>query len=196
MKWTEETIETEIKTYVKKYETNRMPTASELRKNLRGDLVNAIAKNGGFENWAQRLKLNIKSSETSLGESFEKYFRKSVKEILGLNSQQMPIKFPYDVLIDGCIKVDVKCGFLYKGKAGSFYTFNLEQTNRKSDLLACYCLNDDKSVKKLYVIPSVLLQGHKQLSVGQHKSIYDKYLNAYYLILKYLKFYNEIRKAL
>ena len=100
MKWTEETIETEIKTYVKKYETNRMPTASELRKNLRGDL------------------------------------------------------------------------------------------------LACYCLNDDKSVKKLYVIPSVLLQGHKQLSVGQHKSIYDKYLNAYYLILKYLKFYNEIRKAL
>lgn len=100
MKWTEETIETEIKTYVKKYETNRMPTASELRKNLRGDLVNAIAKNGGFENWAQRLKL------------------------------------------------------------------------------------------------TVLLQGHKQLSVGQHKSIYDKYLNAYYLILKYLKFYNEIRKAL
>ena len=194
MKWTDESIKSSILEFVKQYELNRMPSVSELRNNNKGDLAVAISKRGGFFAWAEKLNLSVKKSETELGKSFENLFREQVSQEVKLNSAQMPMKFPYDVLIEGCVKVDVKCGFLYKGKEGRYYTFNLEQENRKSDLLACYCLKEDKSVHKLYIIPSILLQGKKQLSIGEVKSIYDKYLNGYHLILKYLNFYNEIRK--
>ena len=84
MKWTEEKIEAEIKFYVARHEMKRMPTVSELQGNMRGDLANAISKNGGFAQWAQRLHLNVKSSETSLGKSFEEHFRNALQQIQSL----------------------------------------------------------------------------------------------------------------
>ena len=196
-KWTQNEIMAEIMTAKNKLEIKRMPSASELKNINMGGLVNAISKSHGFEWWANALKLPMKSSETGLGKKYEKLFTNIIYKKLKYNSQQMSTKFPYDVLVEDLVKVDVKCGYVYTNKkTGSFYTFNLETSNRKSDCLACFCLNEDKTIHKTYIIPSIIMQGKSQLSVGIIASKYDKFIDRYDLISDYLNFYQSKLKEL
>lgn len=195
--WTQNKIAAEIMTAKNKLEIKRMPTVSELKNINMGDLSNAIAKSNGFKWWAEALNLPVKNSETGLGKKYEKIFADFIYKKLKYNSQQMSMKFPYDVLIEGLVKVDVKCGYVYtNSRVGSFYTFNLETANRKSDFLACYCLNKDKSIHKTYIIPAIVMQGKTQLSVGIVTSKYDKFIDRYDLISDYLNFYQDKLKEL
>lgn len=41
--------------------------------------------------------------------------------------RRMAQNFPYDLLVDDCVKIDVKASNLYRGPNGDFYTFNLEK---------------------------------------------------------------------
>ena len=139
-KWTQNKIMTEIMDAMRKLEIERMPTVSELKNINMGGLSNAISKSHGFEWWAEALKLPTRASKTGLGKKYEKIFANIVYKKLKCKSQQMSTKFPYDVLVEELVKVDVKCGFAYaNGKAGTFYTFNLENSNMRSDFLACFC---------------------------------------------------------
>lgn len=193
MKWTKAYIKDEILKHVGKYDLDRMPTVSELKSVGRGDLCNAISKNKGFKYWAKKLGLEIKTSETGLGKMFEDRFRKDVAKRFGWETKQMSMRFPYDVLVANTVKVDVKCGFLYKAEQGEYYSFSLGTKDIKADFIVCYCLTDTKSVSKIYVIPAVVLQGQKQISIGLTKSKYDKYLYSFELIAQYISFYEEVK---
>lgn len=193
-RWDETLIERAIKDVVEKAKIDCFPTHS-LIKSVTGNcaLTNAISKNGGSGYWAKKLGLEIKKCESRLGEEYELDCQKIVKTF-GYKCEKMPIRYPYDLLIEDSIKVEVKCGNLYHGVQGDFYTFNLEKSKPTCDLFVCYCLNKSE-VQKVYIIPASILSGKTQLSIGQHFSKYDPYINRWDYIHIYVDFYQKAKKA-
>jgi len=193
IRWSDSLIEEEIYKIVEDMGTPHMPSTSELNKMVGNySLSNAIAKHGGFNYWAIKLNLPQKFSETKLGIEFEEICKNQLKD-RGYNSVELtPIKFPYDILIDNSLKIDVKCANLYvNSKDGySFYTFNLEHNKPYCDIYICYTLKNDGSILNTYIIPSKFLK-IQQLTIAGNK--YDKYKNRWDYVDKYLDFYKEIK---
>ena len=100
----------------------------------------------------------------------------------------MPPRYPYDLLVGNNIKVDVKVSKMYNNTI-KMYTFNLEKRFPTCDIFVAYCIDDNKNIVKTYVIPSAILSGITQLSVGIDKSKYDIYLDKWDIVDKYAKFY-------
>ena len=192
IRWSDDLIEAEIQKLVKDMGTPHMPSNSELVKMVGNfSLSNAIARHGGFNYWATKLGLSQKSSETKLGIEFERICKNQLEDRGCNNVELTPIKFPYDILIDNSLKIDVKCANLYiNPKDGySFYTFHLEHNKPYCDIYICYTLNDDGSILNTYIIPSKLLK-IRQLTIAGSK--YDKYKDRWDYVDKYLDFYKEV----
>ena len=94
------------------------------------------------------------------------------------------VRFPYDILVNGKTKIDVKASRLFKGRTGFFYTFNLESKYPKCDFYIAYCINERDIAEKVLIIPACVMAGKSQLSVGEN-SIYDKYNFRWDLIEKH-----------
>jgi hypothetical protein len=187
--WSDVKLKEEILKVINILNINRMPTVTELKNINKGGLACAIGKHGGYEHWGNMLNLGHKKSETGLGLYYEKYFMSHVN----YNCEKMSTKFPYDILVEKCVKIDVKCGFLYHGKQGNFYTFNLENKNARCDLYSCFCLNKDGDITKKYIIPAIIMQDKTQISIGEFNSKYDTYKNNFNLLQEYINFYNGIK---
>lgn len=188
--WTEKNIEIAIKEVMSKAKINTMPTHTVM-KEITGNeaLSNAVRRHGGSKYWANKLGIESKVCESKIGYEYE--CELSYLTALDYDSELTKARYPYDILVNNNIKIDVKCGNLYHGTAGNYYTFNLEKSKPTCDVYVCYCVNDDV-VQKVYVIPSCVLSGKTQLSVGVEKSKYDKYINAWNIISKYDDFYKSI----
>jgi len=194
-RWNNELIKEGIELVMYKAGIETMPTVSVTKKVLgNSSLSNAISKNGGFNYWAARLNLEQLGCETSLGKDYETYCLMFIQNELDLNVKQMSYKYPYDLLVENNIKIDVKVGKLYMNK-GSMYTFNLEKRAPTCDVFVAYCIDDNKDIIKTYVIPSSIMSGKTQLSVGINRSKYDIYLDNWNLVYTYNKFYNKLKKG-
>ena len=79
-----------------------------------------------------------------------------------------------------------------KNGQSPYYSFNLEKSNPTCDRFVVFCLNKDKSIHKTYIIPSSVLYGKTQLSLGVNSSIYDKFLDKWQIFNDYNTFYNSI----
>lgn len=191
--WTREKIENAIKEVVKSLDINTMPTARQMDLYFgNSGLSNKISKCEGFRWWADMLGLNVKKSATSLGQKLEKELESFLIEKEGYECEQMPTNFPYDILVNNSTKIDVKSGHRI-GANKDYYTFNLEKKSSTCDIYVCYCLDYDDSIKKVYVIPSVFLNGISQLSLGVNCSKYDIFKNRWDYIEKYNAFYENIK---
>lgn len=190
-KWTEEAIEKGIFEVMEKAEIKTMPTSSLIMQITgRYSLSVAIQKHGGFVFWANKLGLEMSNCETRIGKSFENICINYLIK-LGYDCESTSARYPYDVLAD-YVKIDVKVSNLYNGKTGDFYTFNLEKSKPTCDIFVAYCIDECKDIKKVYVIPAVVMQGKTQLSIGKTSSKYDKYLTAWGIVKKYNDFYRSI----
>ena len=191
-RWTEDIIRQNLDTIIAKFNLKTFPSATQL-KNLNGNwaLSNAICKNGGVRYWAEKTNLPLRKCETFFGEEYEKEcFDKLVS--LGYEVEHMSTGYPYDLTANKHIKIDVKVGRLYTGtRVGSFYTFNLEKKNPTCDVFVCYCLNKQYEIEKVYIIPSKIMHGKKQLSVGQIESMYDTYKDNWNILKTYDEFYKQ-----
>lgn len=186
-KWNEEKILQEVKKVVAKTGQKTMPTHKELFDFFGNyKLTNAMAKRKGTKYYANILGLSIKECESKMGEDNEFYCSIQINEILGLDSQKTAPRYPYDLLVENSVKIDVKSAKLFKINNTQYFTFNLEKTHQTCDLYVFYCIENDVIVKTL-IIPSYILSGKTQLSIG-HKSKYDKYIDRWDLILKYYHF--------
>lgn len=185
--WNEELIEKAIIDVVNKTKIECFPTHS-LIKEVTGScaLTNAISRHGGTRHWAEKLGLEIKPCESKFGEKYELLCMDKLQE-LGFDCKKMPVRYPYDLLVYDCIKVEVKSGNLYHGKTGEFYTFNLEKSNPTCDIFFCYCI-EGNGIDKVYVIPSIILSGKKQLSIGKSRSKYDVFREDWDIFNKYYCF--------
>jgi len=188
-KWNDELIQKRIEIVMDKVGITTMPTQSMTTEVFGNTSLNdAISRSGGFIFWANKLGLEHMGIETVLGRDFETHCMMFIQDKFDVNVEEMPPRYPYDLLVGNNIKVDVKVSKMYNNTI-KMYTFNLEKRFPTCDIFVAYCIDDNKNIVKTYVIPSAILSGITQLSVGIDKSKYDIYLDKWDIVDKYAKFY-------
>jgi len=192
IKWSEEVVTKNVESIMKELKIDSMPT-QKMVEDITGNnaLNNAITKHcGGRIKLAKAMGIECKGVETMLGTEYEEKAGDYIVNFEGMDMIQMGPRYPYDILVNNNIKIDVKVSRLSSANGG-YYTFNLEKPYPTCDIFVCYCINDDKKIIKTYVIPSCIMSGKTQLSVGRIKSKYDLYLDKWDLLNKYDNFYKE-----
>lgn len=185
--WTKEKIVEQINEMISSTGLNRMPTNSEVIAYFGNHkLSNAISKRKMWKPLAEELGLKVKESETYFGKRHEEVASEQLIE-LGYEVRRMPQNFPYDLLVDDLLKVDVKSSKLYRGKYGNFYSVNIDKPYATCDVYMIYLIEDDGSVKTVLIIPSKDVITNTQISIGQHASKYYKYENNWACIDDYIK---------
>ena len=188
-RWSEDVILEKIKELVEFTGQKTMPTHSEMFDYFGNTkLSNAISKRQGTNYYADKLGLELKNSESNFGFEMEMFCLTEIQEKLGIPCEKTVARHPYDILVGNAVKIDVKASKLFDnyGKA-KYYTFNIEKKQQTCDVFVFYCIGEDKKIKKTLVVPSYVLSGKTQFSIG-NDSIYDKYINKWELIKQYHSF--------
>lgn len=189
IKWTDEKIKEEIFSVMKILEINRMPSSVEIERAGNCTLSSAIGKHGGFNQWAKKLGLNQSKCQTRIGQIGECLIKELI-ENKGYKVEKMSSKHPYDLLVNGNIKIDVKTSNIFKSnKDWSSYSFNLEKSKPTCDIYVFVCLNN-KDVERILVVPSKFLK-QTQLCIGGN-SKYDFYKDRWDYIEQYDEFYRSV----
>lgn len=189
--WTDEMVQDEILKIMKTLDIKRMPTRNEIIQITQNNaLTNRISRTKGFYGWAKELNLPIKESETTFGKKYE-YIVKDMLESKGYKADKMSQNYPYDLLVNNNIRVDVKVAkpYIEVNHKARFHTFNLYKRYATCDIYIIVCLNEKGNIEKVLIVPASKLK-ITQLSIGK-KSIYDKYENNFKLLDIYDKFYTE-----
>ena len=141
-RWDDSLIKKGVMEVVKICELGRMPSRTECIKFYGNHkLANAITRrNGGWYTLAKELGLAIKESETYLGKTQENVVCQMLAK-RGFEVEKMPQTFPYDILVDNCVKIDVKASRLYKGSSAvdSFVIASLTGGQVRVDSLEVTC---------------------------------------------------------
>lgn len=194
--WTEEKIGLAIKKSMNDLSIQRMPTRSELDNIGLGDLSNAISKSEyKFSGWAEKLKLKTKSSETNTGRNYEKIAEKNIREKFpSLCIEQMSANYPFDILIENSVKIDVKVGKMHTHFRTPAYTFRTGKKYGSCDLYLCYGLDTEGNVKEVFLIPSNKAATTTiNICIGG-KSKYLKYKDRWDFIERLVKSFEEATK--
>ena len=169
-----------------------MPTRKELETFFgNSQLGNAITRRFGWYELAKELGLQIKDSDTTLGKEYEYKIKEKLEEI-GYQVIKMKQNYPYDLLVDG-VKIDVKVSNIGHYNIGSFYSFRIGKDYSTCDIYIFVAINDDGG-ESIYIIPSVELLNNVQVSVGGKTSKYDKYIDRFDILDRYIKFNKDILK--
>lgn len=189
--WNEQLLKQELFSVMDVLQIYRMPTHSEMLKATGSNaLAQALKRTGGTDYWAQKLGLDTKECDSKLGTQYE-FVCKQYLEFCGFSCEITKARYPYDLLVNSNIKIDVKASNLYCGPAGNFFTFNLSKEMPTCDIFVCFCLKGNDFCKA-YIIPSCVVSGKNQLSIGEKTSKYDAYKNAWHFVDKYNDFYNML----
>ena len=189
--WNDEKIADGIEEVIRFNELCRMPTYAEIREYYNNDkLTNAISKHGGIEKYSEILRMPQKNSATAAGQKWEKICKTEL-EGRGYSVELTSCRFPYDLLVNGNVKIDVKYGRPVFTDGVPYYTFNLAKKKQTCDFYIALAV--DEEIYKAYVIPSNLMTGKKQLSIGYGESAYDVYLERYDLIEKLNLAFEEVK---
>jgi hypothetical protein len=192
IRWSDQLIKEKVLEVKAALNLDRMPSKSECDAHFGNyALSNVISKKKGWYNLAAELNLQIKKSDTLLGKQFEKK-AKEILENKGFKVRQMSQNFPYDLLVDDCVKIDVKESRLYKGKTGEFYSFNLEKNFATCDVFLLVALNDNDSINRIMVVPSKAVFNNNQISVGKFISKYDKFIDKWEYISNLSAFWSGV----
>lgn len=193
-KWAEEKVIQELNNVITTLNLTRFPSLPEIDTVCgNSGLSGHITKVGGVRYWANLLNLPLKESVSKTGWYGEDILEKKIKEI-GYEIEKQTTICPYDFLIDSNVRVDSKYSRIYHGINGNFYSFNLGNKSHECDIFICIC-DDENGNLKFLVIPYPVLTNHSQISVGIHNSKWNKYLNRFDVIDKYIGFYKDIKKG-
>jgi len=158
-------------------------------------LSNRVSKTGGTRYWARRLNLPIKKCESEFGNDFELRAIGDIYEETALMAVQTKPRYPYDLLVDSCIKVDVKVSKQVFTNWNTWQnSFNLEKKEPTCDIFMLYCLDKDGNFIKKLIIPSCVLVGQTQVGVGAN-SKWNKYEENWNLFWDYYEFYQKLKEA-
>jgi hypothetical protein len=198
-KWTDESIKTEIYSVISALNLDRMPTRSEMVSVVGNGLPCIISKSKvGFYGWADKLGLETKKSETSSGKKYEFIAERDIQKVydVDLDIKQMAQNYPFDLLVDDVLKIDVKVGKRHNHFGCPSYTFGTGKKYASCDLYLCYGLGEDGQVETVYLIPSkAALATTLNITIGGN-SKYNKYINKWELIGSMLEKYQEALEVL
>lgn len=189
-KWTDEAVKEDVMEVVNFFGLKRMPSRVELNDFYGNSaLTNRIMKTGGLYKLAKELGLPMKESNTNYGKQYE-YEAKRMLEDKGYKVEKMSQNFPYDLLLNNNVKIDVKVSRIYETKEGyKFYSYRIGHRHSKCDIYMFIAINGDK--EKIYIIPSKEIFNNLQVSIGIN-SKYEKFVDRYDYIDKYLDFYEKL----
>lgn len=190
--WTDELIKQKVLEVIDALKLDRMPSRKECENYFHSTgLTNAISRRCGWYNLAKELGVEIKESETYFGKTYEARATEML-QAMGFEVRRMSQNFPYDLLIDDCVKVDVKASRLYKGKQGNFYSFSLEKPFATCDFFILLAIGDDDSIERRMIVPSNQVIANNHISVGEHKSKYYQFTDRFDLIESALAFWASL----
>lgn len=188
--WTEQLVFQELVKSVEILGLKRMPTAEELKSIGRNDLHCKISKTKKYSGWAEELGLKMKNSETVIGQKYEEKVAK-VLIALGYGVEITSTKHPYDLLVDGSLKVDVKVANAYLLRGMSrVHTVRLAKTEPTCDIYICALLDEVGIVERLLIIPSHHVR-KTMLNIGR-RSKYNTYDKRFDYIESYIKFFESV----
>ncbi|AOH54465.1 hypothetical protein ABE28_008880 [Peribacillus muralis] len=190
--WTDERIEKEIRKAMELFVINRMPTASELTSIGRNDLHCALSKSElKYSGWAKKLGLEMKYSETVKGNKYELMIKNRIEQISNdLFVKEMTTRHPYDLLINDCVKVDVKVASPYLLRGESIvHTFGINKKYGTCDIYICIALDENEEIERTFIIPASHLQ-IVTLCVGKD-SKYNKYLDNWNFLYQFVRQYER-----
>jgi hypothetical protein len=196
-RWVDGEIEEKIRDMVKKLNLDHFPTKTEMI-DFYGDssLTCKISKSGGSRYYASKLNLRLADCESEFGNYFEELAIDEILENTGFLSLHTNVKYPYDLLTNGNIKVDVKVSKKVKNKNANmpYHSFNLEKREPTCDLFVFYCLDDEMEIEKRVIIPSCLLSGKTQVGIGG-LSKWDAYIDKWEYFDMYSNFYETVKST-
>ena len=104
----------------------------------------------------------------------------------------MTTKYPFDLLVNGLVKIDVKSACAYYSKNGSrLHTFGINKEVATCDIYMIFALNENgDKIERTFIIPSHHIE-MKSLNLGED-SKYNKYIEKYDYIDKYINFKKSI----
>ena len=191
MKWDDNKVRQEILNVKNTLGIERMPSRQEIDLVTQNTaLSNKIMKTKGMRGWAKELGLDLKNSETKLGQEYELIIKDMIEK-RGYKVDKMTTRHPYDLLVNNSIKIDVKVSRYYHGETYKYHTFGLGKKYHNCDIFICVGIDKEENIEKILIIPSKFLMDIRQLSVGI-KSEYDKYNEAWEYLDKYDRFYKEL----
>ena len=196
-KWTDSLIEERILEVINSLGLDRFPTHSEIEKCKDGKaLAVKISKSGGTKYWAKKLGYGIKDCESEFGNCYEKYALDDIFSHTYLSGYITKVGYPYDLVINHNIKIDVKVSnILTNNSEYKYHSFNLEKNEPTCDIFILYCLDEAGDVYKTYIVPSCIFYGQTQVGITANgNSRLDKYIDNWNLILKYDDFYMNLKK--
>ena len=148
-RWSDDAIKEALQYMISKTGQNTLPTYEEIRQ-FYGNykLSNAIRRNGGPAKFAKELGIKVKDCESQLGFNYEDFFMDEMQKSNHMCTHVNVLKdaYPYDVLVDGSVKVDVKVSRKF-GNYGSspYYTFNIEKRIRLATCMSAIALKKIKT---------------------------------------------------
>lgn len=191
IRWTDDLIKEQILEVKQALELDRMPSRQECSTYYQNGSLASIISRKGWYKLAAELGLPIKSSETQLGKTFE-LEATAMLQSKGFDVKRMSQNYPYDLLVNDCIKVDVKASRLYKGKTGDFYSFGLAKPFATCDVYILITLNDACKADRFMVVPSKFVHTNKQISVGAVNSKYHKFTDRWDYIKTISDFWQKV----
>lgn len=186
--WTDSKIVEGVERIASMFEPKRMPTNREVIE-AEGDyrLANAIQKNGGYEYWAHRLNLKQKHSDTQVGIKGERFVAERLSS-MGFDVKLTSVKHPYDLLVNGCVKIDVKTATTTYVRGYPIHSYRLAKTMHTCDFYIFY----EMDIGNIYVVPAHRLNGQVQVGMGLQSKVYDEYLGAFDLIKQASEMYQRM----
>lgn len=189
-RYTDEEAKSSILEAMTKLNINRMPSRSELMSVNLQSLHNHISRGKGYRKIAEEMSLEIKYSETKLGQDYEVVATSILKD-KGFKVEEMSTKHPFDLLVNDTVKIDVKVARAHSSrKESSLHTFGINKKHGTCDIYMAIALDIEDNIEKCLVIPSHHLKV-VTLSIGKN-SKYDIYNNQFKYIKKYSDFYKSI----
>ncbi|KIL79561.1 hypothetical protein [Bacillus badius] len=189
--WTDELIEKEIIKCMKALHIKRMPVANELQAIGRNDLHCAISKSKlKYSGWAKRLGIKLKSSETVKGNKYELIIKEKIEEFSNhLYVREMSTKHPYDLLVNECVKVDVKVAAPHLHFGTRAHTFALHKKYATCDIYVCVALDEREEIENIFIIPARSAQLVTLNICGNSK--YNKFKDNWVLIYSLVNAYEQ-----
>ena len=138
--WTDDMVQAKILDCVSALGLKRMPSRADFHNFYGSDaLTNRIRRSGGYYDWADRLGLPMKESETHTGKDGEA-IAKELLEQHGFTVKRMSTRYPYDLYVNGCVKVDVKTAHQTKtANIAKCYSFGLSKKVPNMRRVFPYC---------------------------------------------------------
>lgn len=188
--WDDEKIKSEIYKVMNALNITRMPSKTEIELVTgKTSLVSIIGHKGGLYKYAKKLNLEVKRSETQTGKGFEVI---AIDMIVnkGYEVKRMTTKYPFDLLVNNNISVDVKAARSYINNGSRVHTVGINKKYSTCDIYIIFLLDKADEIERTLIIPGNELK-LTSLNLGKD-SKYNKYIDRWDLIERYDKFYKQL----